>query len=40
MRVIDNLDLSIPRQIQVHDGHSGGPVLMFPSAICRVLNLA
>jgi hypothetical protein len=40
MRVIDNLERTIPRQIQVHDGHSGGPTLYFPKAVVRLLNLA
>jgi hypothetical protein len=32
MRVLDDPD-DIPRSIQVHDGHNGGPVIYFPSAI-------
>jgi hypothetical protein len=32
MRVVDDPD-EIPRSIQVHDGHNGGHVLWFPSAI-------
>jgi len=32
-RVIDRGETVIPRLIEVHDGHSGGPALMFPSAI-------
>lgn len=39
MRVIDTLETKLPREINVHDGHNGGPVLMFPSAICRMLHL-
>jgi len=35
MRVVDDED-QIPRQIAVHDGHSGGPTLEFPSAIVRM----
>lgn len=31
-RVIDD-ENDIPRTVQVHDGHNGGPVLFFPSAI-------
>lgn len=27
-----------PRQIQVHDGHNGGPIIEFPGAIC-VMNV-
>jgi len=34
-RVVDDED-DIPRQIAVHDGHSGGPALFFPSAIVRM----
>jgi hypothetical protein len=33
MKVVDDPDV-IPRTLTVHDGHSGGPVLTFPSAIC------
>lgn len=38
MRVIDNINttLEVPRQITVHDGHNGGPVLFYPSAIVRM----
>jgi hypothetical protein len=32
MRVIDDPD-QIPRSIQVHDGHNGGPVMFHPAAI-------
>lgn len=32
MRVIDDPD-EVPRSIQVHDGHNGGPVLFHPAAI-------
>lgn len=32
-RVIDHFDDRIPRSIEVHDGHNGGPVIYFPSAI-------
>jgi hypothetical protein len=32
-RVIDNGDTEIPRLIEVHDGHNGGPVIWYPSAI-------
>jgi hypothetical protein len=28
----------VPRKVEVHDGHNGGPVVFFPSAI-KVLNL-
>lgn len=33
MRVIDTGELLVPRNIEVHDGHNGGPILYFPSAI-------
>lgn len=33
MKVVDDPD-AVPRTIVVHDGHSGGPVVYFPSAIC------
>ena len=32
-RVIDHGEHRIPRQVDVHDGHSGGPVVYFPGAI-------
>lgn len=33
MRVIDLGETQVPRRIDVHDGHSGGPVIYYPSAI-------
>ena len=33
MRVIDRGEHHVPRTIEVHDGHNGGPVIFFPSAI-------
>lgn len=36
MRVIDRGEQEIPRTIEVHDGHNGGPALKFPSAIVRM----
>ncbi len=33
MRVIDTGEISIPRNIEVHDGHSGGPVLLYSTAV-------
>lgn len=33
MKVVDNMDRDVPREIVVHRGHNGGPVIMFPSAI-------
>jgi hypothetical protein len=38
MRVIDLGEMQVPRNIEVHDGHSGGPVLYYPSAIV-VMNV-
>jgi hypothetical protein len=32
MKVVDDPD-AVPRTVVVHDGHSGGPVLYFPSAV-------
>lgn len=32
-RVIDHGETSVPRRIDVHDGHNGGPVIFFPGAI-------
>lgn len=32
-RVIDRGENQVPRSIEVHDGHNGGPVLWYPSAI-------
>lgn len=34
MRVIDSGEYALPRKIEVHDGHNGGPVLYFGTAIC------
>jgi len=36
MKVIDRGEDQVPRQIEVHDGHNGGPVLYFPSAIIKM----
>lgn len=33
MRVIDRGEFVIPRSIEVHDGHNGGPILYHPAAI-------
>lgn len=33
MRVIDKGEIEIPRSIEVHDGHNGGPTVNFPSAV-------
>ena len=32
-QVMDNQGREVPRQIKVHDGHNGGPVVYFPGAI-------
>lgn len=32
-RVIDLGEISVPRQIHVHDGHNGGPVIYYPSGV-------
>jgi hypothetical protein len=32
-RVVDNADLDPPREIKVHDGHNGGPIIYFPSSV-------
>jgi hypothetical protein len=34
-KVIDNLDRDVPRKISVHQGHNGGLVLFYPSAIVK-----
>jgi hypothetical protein len=34
-KVIDTLDREVPRRITVHQGHNGGLVLFYPSAIVR-----
>jgi hypothetical protein len=33
MKIVDNGEDHVPRSIEVHDGHSGGPAIFFPSAI-------
>lgn len=33
-RVIDRGEDHIPRRVEVHDGHNGGPVIYFPGAVC------
>lgn len=33
MKVVDKGDEDVPRLIEVHDGHNGGPIVEFPSAI-------
>lgn len=36
MKVIDRGEIQVPRAIEVHDGHNGGPALFFPSALVRI----
>lgn len=36
MKVVDQGENTVPRRIDVHDGHNGGPVLRYPSAIVRM----
>lgn len=36
MQIIDNQGQDVPRQIQVHDGHNGGPAIFFPSAVVKM----
>lgn len=38
-RVIDKGDMEIPRSIEVHDGHTGGPTLYYPGCIIRLAGL-
>lgn len=33
MKVIDHGDKRVPRSIEVHDGHNGGPVIYFPGSV-------
>ena len=33
MKVVDNEEREVPRLIEVHDGHNGGPIIEFPSAV-------
>jgi hypothetical protein len=35
-KVIDTIELQVPRTISVHQGHNGGHVLFYPSSIIRV----
>jgi hypothetical protein len=39
MRVIDTADYKVPRTVEVHDGHNGGPVIFFPSGIVKLTGL-
>jgi hypothetical protein len=36
MKVIDRGEIEVPRSIEIHDGHNGGPTMAFPSAIVRM----
>ena len=36
MKVIDRGEIEVPRTIEVHDGHNGGPAMLFPSAVVRM----
>lgn len=36
-KVIDTLDREVPRSITVHQGHNGGHVVFYPSALVRVV---
>lgn len=36
MKVIDKGEQEVPRSIEVHDGHNGGPTIAFPSAIVKM----
>jgi hypothetical protein len=34
--VIDNKGQGIPRKLEIHDGHNGGPVIFFPGSLVRM----
>jgi hypothetical protein len=36
MRVIDRMEERVPREIEVHDGFNGGPVIFFPSSLVKM----
>ena len=36
MKTIDRGEDTVPRRIEVHDGHNGGPVIFFPGSIVRM----
>jgi hypothetical protein len=38
MRVIDRGETEVPRTLEIHDGHNGGPALRFPSAVA-IMNV-
>lgn len=33
MKVIDHGDMAVPRTIEIHDGHNGGPRIYFPGSV-------
>lgn len=35
-KIIDTLDREVPRRIEVHDGHNGGPVIFFGSGVVKM----
>lgn len=35
-KVIDTIDREVPRRVEVHDGHNGGPVVYFPGSLLRM----
>ena len=35
-RVIDTVDREVPRRVEVHDGHNGGPALFYPGDIVNM----
>jgi hypothetical protein len=35
VKVIDRGEDQVPRVVEVHDGHNGGPVIFFPSAVVK-----
>lgn len=39
MKIFDRGQDTVPRSIDVHDGHNGGPCLYFPSALIKISNL-
>jgi hypothetical protein len=36
MRVIDRGENTVPRTVEVHDGHNGAPYVLFPSALIKM----
>lgn len=36
MKIIDHGDTKVPRSIEVHDGHDGGPIIEYPGSIVRM----